>query len=97
MRARLSFNEYTRTWVQNSANNGDPLIAPLFYHFPGDEKTYDLTSKQFMYGPAIHVSRAFEKDTEMYLPSGTWCGLTLFGNAGCVTSTGQSGKGENWG
>merc|ERR550534_2351091 len=46
---------YFYTLLYQATMEGTPLVRPLFYQFPLDDKTYDI-SKQFMIGDAIMVS-----------------------------------------
>lgn len=64
--------------ITKATMEGTPLVRPLFYQFPLDDKTYDI-SKQFMIGDAIMVSPVMIQSADsnsatdtVYFPKGTW-------------------------
>jgi alpha-glucosidase (family GH31 glycosyl hydrolase) len=60
--------------VERAMTTGKPIWSPLFYVFPEDEETYEI-SDQFMVGHTLLVApvlRAGERARDVYLPRGTW-------------------------
>ena len=58
--------------MQESSENGSPVMRPLFYNFPKDAKTWDI-KYSYMLGSDILVSPVVEDiDTtwDVYLPDG---------------------------
>lgn len=68
---------YLLDQVRNTVNTGDPIMRPLFFDFPGDQRTYTI-SDEWMLGPAVlaapQLSDAATRD--VYLPRGTWFDVT---------------------
>ena len=57
---------------------GTPLVRPMFYQFPQDNQTYEIT-EQFMIGDAIMVCPVTTQSdgsnsvaVTIYFPQGTW-------------------------
>jgi alpha-glucosidase (family GH31 glycosyl hydrolase) len=53
---------------------GEPILAPLWYHFPRDPATFDITD-QYMLGPDVIVAPVLSKGAtarDLYLPAGKW-------------------------
>jgi len=80
MRERL--RPYIRSLMQNAHLNGDPVIRPMIYEFPNDEKCFKLFD-QYMFGPDLLAAPVVElhvRERTVYLPAGakwTCC------NTGC--------------
>jgi len=69
--AMLPYN-YTLAW-KNSVG-GEPLMRPLFYHFPEDSNSY-RAENQYFWGEQMMVATVLEKGKDsirVYLPTGTW-------------------------
>jgi alpha-D-xyloside xylohydrolase len=71
LRIREELRDYTRELMKRAHETGDPLMRPLFYDFPGDERSWRVED-QYMYGPKYLVAPILSpKQTtrEVYLPS----------------------------
>jgi oligosaccharide 4-alpha-D-glucosyltransferase len=71
----LAYN-YTLSYKQ--ATKGEPLMAPLYYHFPNDEFVTKVEDA-YMWGENILVAPVVEKGATnriIYLPEGEWYELT---------------------
>ncbi|XP_075224728.1 lysosomal alpha-glucosidase-like [Lycorma delicatula] len=63
---------YTLFWLAHI--NGDTVARPLFFEFPSDVKTYDV-STQFLWGPALHIIPVLTEGAtkvDAYIPKGRW-------------------------
>ncbi|MBC7887654.1 MAG: DUF5110 domain-containing protein [Ferruginibacter sp.] len=72
--ALLPYN-YTLTYRQASA--GAPLVAPLYYYYPGDTVAVNVED-EFMWGEHILVAPVLQKgaaERKLYLPRGNWYAL----------------------
>lgn len=67
---------YLYTLFKQAADTGQPIMRPLLYHFPQDERCH-TESFQFMLGPNLMVASVIERGArskDVYLPRGTqWC------------------------
>jgi alpha-glucosidase (family GH31 glycosyl hydrolase) len=60
--------------VERAMTEGKPLWSPLFYVFPEDPRTYEI-SDEFMVGESLLVApvlRPGERVRNVYLPAGNW-------------------------
>ncbi len=60
--------------VDRAMTTGKPVWSPLFYIFPEDEETYEI-SDEFMVGETLLVApvlRPGERSRDVYLPAGSW-------------------------
>jgi alpha-glucosidase (family GH31 glycosyl hydrolase) len=59
--------------VRGAVASGDPIMRPLFFDFPRDERTY-VIDDEWMLGPAVLAAPAVRTgDTrDVYLPEGRW-------------------------
>ena len=65
---------YLYTLCVESARSGEPIIRPLFYHYPQDEQARQVEN-QFLLGETLLSAPICEKDAtsrEVYLPAGDW-------------------------
>jgi alpha-glucosidase len=63
---------YTLFW--QAATKGEPILRPLLYHYPKDEKTYEIYD-QVLIGSSIMAAPIYRPGLEnrmVYLPEGTW-------------------------
>jgi alpha-glucosidase len=64
--------------IKQAKEFGYPLVRPLFFHYPEDEKTYNINYEEFLLGPDLLVAPVLDPNTqkkEVYLPQGTWIEL----------------------
>ena len=72
MKIRESLRDYTRGLMREAHEKGSPIMRPIFYEFPRDEKCWEIED-QFMYGgdylvcPILHPC---ETTRRVYLPAG---------------------------
>jgi alpha-D-xyloside xylohydrolase len=71
---RISMHDYIKKLYDEASTNGSPLIRPMFYEFPDDEKCWDIDDQymfgdQYLVAPIIQLN-SFER--EVYLPAGKW-------------------------
>jgi alpha-glucosidase len=72
LRYRLLPYLYSLFW--EATQTGNPILRPLFYHYPNDTKTYTL-SDQVLLGSAILAAPIYRPGIEcraVYLPAGIW-------------------------
>lgn len=78
LQIREVMRPYTRELMKQAHEKGTPVMRPMFYEFPEDEKCWELKD-QYMYGSDILVAPiVYENMThrEVYLPYGaTWTNL----------------------
>ncbi|MBR6896643.1 MAG: glycoside hydrolase family 31 protein [Lachnospiraceae bacterium] len=71
---RISMHDYIKSLYKEASENGSPLIRPMFYEFPDDEKCWELQD-QYMFGDKYLVAPIFKLnqfEREVYLPAGKW-------------------------
>jgi len=73
----LDIRERLRPYIQKhmdiASEDGTPVMRPLFYDFPDDEKSYTIED-QFMFGPDVLVAPVLEAGAisrRVYLPKGS--------------------------
>ena len=66
---------YIMAQMERASSKGTPVMRPLLYDFPDDEKVYQL-GDEYMFGPDILVAPIIEagvRSRKVYLPQGaTW-------------------------
>ena len=83
---RIGMHGYIRSLYEEASSNGSPLIRPMFYEFPEDEKCWEL-SDQYMFGSKYLVApilRYNEFEREVYLPAGQWRLAHTIDNSGSI-------------
>jgi alpha-D-xyloside xylohydrolase len=72
----LHVREQLRPYIQKhmdiASQDGTPVMRPLFFDFPKDEKCYTIED-QYMFGPDIMVAPVVEagiSSRKIYLPTG---------------------------
>ena len=74
IRFRYRLLPYLYTLAAEAARQGQPLMRPLFYHYPQDRETQAIFD-QFLLGRDLLVAPALEpaqKRRLVYLPAGNW-------------------------
>ncbi len=65
---------YNYTLSYKQASKGEPLVAPLYYHYPTDTAAVNVND-EFMWGENILVAPVLAKksrERKVYLPQGKW-------------------------
>ncbi len=71
---REKLRDYTRSLMEEASKTGAPVIRALFYEFPDDKQTWDITD-EYMYGGNLLVAPVCHQgmvQRDVYLPDG--CG-----------------------
>lgn len=71
---REKLRPYITKIMREAHENGSPLMRPLFYDFPDDQKSWDIED-EYMFGPDILVCPVLQegkRSREVYLPEGDW-------------------------
>lgn len=69
---REKMRPYIRSLMEEAGRTGAPVMRPLFYEFPEDERAWEIKD-QFMFGEKYLVAPVTEygkREREVYLPSG---------------------------
>lgn len=69
---REKLRPYVRECMEAASRTGEPVMRPLFFDFPGDQKAWD-TEDAYMFGKSVLVAPVMEAgvaDREVYLPEG---------------------------
>ena len=77
VQTRYRLLPYLYTLFEHAARSGEPVMRPLVYHFPDDERVHTLND-QFVVGEAILVAPVVQAGVDyraVYLPRGTWYDL----------------------
>lgn len=64
---------YILQQVQQAIATGEPIIRPLFFDFPNDQASYDL-SDEWMLGPTVLAAPVLDESNarNVHLPIGNW-------------------------
>lgn len=83
---REKLRPYVEKHMKIASEAGIPLMRPMFYDYPNDEKCYSL-GEQYMFGDDIifaPIVNYGQREKEVYLPCGEWIrttdGKTYSGN-----------------
>ena len=71
---RYRLMPYLYTLFHEAATTGAPIIRPLYYHYPRDERACD-TQYEFLLGDALLSAPIYEQGAtsrSVYLPEGSW-------------------------
>jgi len=74
VRLRYDLLPYIYSYARSASETGIGVVRPLFWEFPGDEKTSE-ESRAWMFGDALLVSPIVEHNLpthKFYLPGGSW-------------------------
>ncbi|WP_165917143.1 glycoside hydrolase family 31 protein [Flaviaesturariibacter aridisoli] len=77
IRGRYLFLPYNYSLAYLQAKEGKPLMAPLYFYYPGDT-TATKIQDQYFWGPNLLVCPVLEKGARsrhLYLPAGNWFDL----------------------
>ena len=73
LRIRERLRPYTRSLMSAAHTRGSPIIRPLFYDFPSDDRAWDVEDA-YMFGPDVLVAPILfegQRARDVYLPAGT--------------------------
>lgn len=71
---RIRLRDYTLSLARDAHENGAPMMRPMFFEFPQDDKCYALWD-QYMFGPDILFAPIYNEgqtSRTVYLPDGDW-------------------------
>ena len=74
MEIHEDLSPYLIELAEGAAENGSPIIRPLFFHYPDDEECFHLDD-EYMIGAHMIVAPVIEagaRSREVYLPEGIW-------------------------
>ena len=64
---------YIRAQVRRAIATGEPIMKPLFFAFPDEQRTYEITD-EWLLGDAVLAAPVLGPGTsrDVYLPRGRW-------------------------
>ncbi len=71
---RIKMRPYTLSVAREASEKGYPMMRPMFFEFPDDNRCYELWD-QYMFGPDILFAPIYNEgqtEREVYLPDGEW-------------------------
>ena len=74
MELREKLRPYLREVMRTAHEKGDPVMRPLFYEFPEEEKAWE-TDDEYLLGPDLLAAPILYEgmtEREVYLPKGSW-------------------------
>ncbi len=74
LQLRLSLKDYIKSLMDQSSEDGSPLIRAMFYEFPEDSRCWELDD-QYMFGSRYLVAPVMYpgmRQRSVYLPAGSW-------------------------
>ena len=74
---RLKMRPYVRSLMAAAHEKGTPVIRPLFYDYPEDQKSWEI-GDEYMFGPDVLVAPVLYEDVrerQVYLPEGKWINI----------------------
>lgn len=74
MNLRERMRPYVTELMRAAHEKGTPIMRPLFYDFPEDEKAWEIED-QYMFGPNVLVAPILYeniRERTLYLPNGIW-------------------------
>lgn len=93
IRLREAMRPYIKTLMEEAHTLGRPVMRPLFFDFPQDERCW-VINNQYMFGPDIlvaPVTAPSRRSREVYLPKEEWIeASTLHRCTGAQTITAQA-------
>ncbi|MDR0249171.1 MAG: alpha-glucosidase [Oscillospiraceae bacterium] len=76
-RVHTALSGYIRQCVRENANDGHPVMRPMFMAYPGDGALYKMNT-QYMLGTELLVAPVLiqrQRSRKVYLPEGHWSAL----------------------
>jgi alpha-glucosidase (family GH31 glycosyl hydrolase) len=76
---RATLNDYILALADEAASGQMPMVRPLFFSFPEDEKSYAI-GDQFMFGELYLVAPVLTQGAvarDVYLPPGRWIPMDM--------------------
>jgi len=74
MKIREQIRPYVTKLMEEAHEKGTPVMRPLFYDYPEDEKVWEIEDS-YMFGPDMLVCPILyegQRSKEVYLPKGQW-------------------------